>query len=300
MRLLRRIVICSFTLLLGLVLLAGGLIFSISEARLRKTYQVDVATLTIPSDAASIARGHDLTTAVVGCVGCHADNLGGKLFADAPPFLLNAPNLTSGQGGVGNTYSDADWVRAVRHGVRLDDRALLFMPSKAYSGLSDADLAAIIAYIKSVPPVDNELDPSQLRPLGRVLLVAGQYELPAETIDHKAAIPAVPVAGRTAAYGGYLVRVGACADCHGANLSGAPFDEPGVPPAANITPGGLVGIWSEEEFITAMRTGQRPDGSTIHPAMPWEILARQSDDELGAMYRYLQSLPALAYHTPEP
>lgn len=120
----------------------------------------------------------------------------------------------------------------------------------------------------------------------------------AETIDHTLPPPpAVPV-GRTAEYGRYFAVIGNCADCHGVSLSGQPAVVPGEPPSANLTPDGPLKAWSEAEFIHAMREGIRPNGSRINPAMPWELVGQLTDDDLGAIYRYLRSLPARPFNTP--
>ncbi|MEZ4730013.1 MAG: cytochrome c [Caldilineaceae bacterium] len=284
-----------FTLagLIGLLLVALAMIYGGSQVRLNRRYDIAVQPPPIPTDMASIARGQHLATAVTGCTDCHGADLSGHTFADAPPFLLVSSNLTRGAGGVGKQYSDADWVRAIRYGVRPDGKPLLFMPSSHYAKMSDADLGAIIAFIKSVTPVEHEQEPSSLRLLGRLLLLIGEYPLPVETVDVAAPIPAAPPAGRTAEYGKYLATIGACAECHGAKLAGAAALEPGAPPGRNLTPGGNIGQWSEAEFINTLRTGLRPDGTAINSAMPWWVLAQQTDDELGAIYRYLRSLPAL-------
>jgi cytochrome c553 len=289
--------------LLGVVALAAVAVYGLSEARLRKTYQIDAAPLPIPSDAASIERGRHLATAVTMCVACHSaqsevPDLAGSLFLDIPPARLGAPNLTSGVGGIGGRYTIADWVRIIRHGVRPDGSPLLFMPTANFYNLSDADLAAIIAYVRSRPPIDNQPLASEVYPLGRALMVAGQLALPAEEIDHDAPRVPAPPPGRTPEYGGYLLSISTCRDCHGANLSGAPVEEPGAPLAPNLTPGGALQAWSEDDFIRALRTGIRPDGSQLRAPMPWQIAGLMTDDELGAIFRHLRSLPALPYNTP--
>lgn len=289
--------------LVGLVMAAIIVIYAVSELQLRKTYQFDVTSPPIPSDAASIERGHHLATAVSMCVACHSasldsPNLAGNVFLDIPPVQLTAPNLTKGAGGIAGHYSDADWVRTLRHGVRPDGSPLLFMPTQSLYNLSDTDLAAIIAYVKSMPPVDNEPPRTQLYLLGRTLLAAGQLQLPAEVVDHNAPRVEAPQPGRTVAYGRYLTAISTCRDCHGANLSGGPIDEPGAPPAPNLTPAGELKGWSEADFIRTLRTGIRPTGVQLREPMPWQIAAQMADDELSAIYRYLQSLPALPYNTP--
>lgn len=291
----RSVRLSVFTLagLVGLLLVALAVIYVGSQVRLNQRYDIAVQPPPIPTAAASIARGKHLATAVTGCTDCHGAHLAGQPFADAPPFLLVASNLTRGAGGVGSQYSDADWVRAIRYGVGPDGKSLLFMAPRHFNKLSNEDLGALIGYIKSVAPVDHEQEPSSLRLLGRLLVVIGEYRLPAETVDVDAPIRTAPPAGRTVEYGSYLVGIGACAECHGAKLAGAPPIEPGVPRGANLTPGGNVGKWTEAEFINTLRTGIRPDGTVINSAMPWWVLAQQTDDELGAIYRYLRSLPAL-------
>jgi cytochrome c553 len=294
----------SIAVLLGVATLTAVVVYGMSEARLHKTYQIDVAPLPIPNDAASIERGRHLAAAVTMCVACHSaspevPDLAGSVFLDIPPARLGAPNLTSGMGGVGRRYTIADWVRSIRHGVRPDGSPLVFMPTANFYNLSDADLAAIIAYVQSRPPVDNQPLTSEVYPLGRALMVAGQLALPAEELDHDAPRAPAPPPGRTPEYGGYLLSISTCRDCHGANLSGAPVEEPGAPLAPNLTPGGALQAWSEADFIRALRTGIRPDGSQLRAPMPWQIAGQMTDDELGAIFRHLRSLPALPYNTPK-
>jgi cytochrome c553 len=172
------------------------------------------------------------------------------------------------------------------------------MPSQEFNGLSDADLGRLIAYIKSLPPVDHELPLDKLGPLGRVLLVANAIPvLPAELIDHMATRPAVVEPGVSVEYGSYLAQT--CAGCHGATLSGGPT--PGVseeaPYPANLTPDEATGLgsWTEADFIRALREGKRPDGSSLSPKMPWMVFGQMTDTELKALWLYLQSVPSKPY-----
>lgn len=300
MQRIRRLSLIALAALVAAVLTAVVGVYFASELRLRRTYAVIVAPLDVPSDPALLVRGRHLASAATHCTGCHADNLGGQVMLDVLPARVSAPNLTAGVGGVGARYSDEDWVRAIRHGLRPDGTPLLIMPSHNFNRLSDADLAAIIAYVRSAAPVDNDPDAFELRLLGRLLLVLGELELPAEQIDHAARSGDAPVAGPTPLYGRYLVTVGNCADCHGISLSGAPVVEPGAPPAPNLTTGGQVGGWTEEQFIAALRTGLTPSGHHMSSAMPWELTGQLTDEELGAIFAYLQSLPPLAYNSDTP
>jgi len=281
--------------LIALLVIAVGVVYIASNARLNTTYQIPEERIVIPTDRASIERGRHLATTIGQCVDCHGDNLAGRVFLDSPGVArLSSANLTSGSGGVGATFTDADWVRALRHGVGPNGKPLLIMPAQNFTALSAEDLGALIAYVKSVPPVDHVPEPSDVQILGRALFLAGQINaLSAEEIDHRAAVPAAPAMGAAAEYGRYLVRVGGCADCHGPHLAGGPIPgtPPDIPPAANITPGGEISAWSDAEFIETMRTGVNPSNHALNTFMPWKFIGRLSDDELRAIYLYLKTVP---------
>ena len=264
-----------------------------AQSRLNKTYDAPVQVIPIPTDEASLARGEHLVTAVSHCDGCHGADLGGIPFIDDPSIgLIYSPNLTSGQGGVGATYTDEDWVRALTQGVAPDGRMLLVMPAQHFRHYSDADLGAIIAYIKSAPPVDREKPESSLSFLGRTIFAVGGFgQMPAEIIDHSAPRPAAPAEGVTAEYGEFLVTVGVCRDCHMPNLAGGQ-PSPSDPWAPNLTPGGELAGWSQADFINTLRTGVSPSGHELNPMMPWEAYRNMTDAELQAIWLYLQSLPA--------
>jgi cytochrome c553 len=283
--------------LLSIVVLLVAVVYGVSEAKLRKTYEVAAATgLTVTKDPAQIARGKHLATAVAKCTDCHTEDLGGKKFIDGGPLgTVYASNLTAGKGGTLASYTDAQLDAAIRHGVRPNGRGLMVMPSDEYNGLSNEDVSAIIAYLRSLQPVDREQGKSYLGPLGRALYASGQLPfIPAERIDHAAGPKAAPPAGPTREYGQYLVGVGGCRGCHGPNLVGGPSPEPGAPPAANITPAGPIGQWSEADFTRTIRTGTRPDGSKLKDFMPWRSMASHTDEELHAIWLYLQTVPPVA------
>jgi hypothetical protein len=165
-----------------------------------------------------------------------------------------ASNLTTGQGGVGNTYSDTDYVRAIRHGVNQEGRGLLIMHSDIYHNLSKADLGAIIAYVKSVSPVDSEVPKTRTELLGRILVALGLFDMEAtpliaaEVIDHTALFAEAPAPGVTAGYGQYLTTLALCTMCHGPDLKGGPPIDPASPAGPNIADYGAPGGWSEEEI----------------------------------------------------
>src|SRR5574339_1301296 len=247
--------------LVGLLVLAFVVLYIIGTVKWNsmrgKDYAVPVEPITIPTDQASIARGEHIATIRM-CKDCHTENWSGQ--SDSVPGLitLSIPNLTPGAGGVGATNTDEDWVRAIRHGVGRDGRGLILMPSRVWYYLSDDDLADLIAYLKSLPPVDNELPKTELGPLGRVMMTLGQ--LPSEAtapdvlvIDHKGPRPVAPQPGVTLEYGKYLTRP--CTLCHGVNFNGQTIRTDAVYLAPNLTPGGELHFWSEEDFMKTLRTG---------------------------------------------
>ncbi len=252
--------------------------------RLTKTYNISVEAVTIPNDRGAIERGRHW--AAVYCADCHGDNLTGAVKFDNPAIgRIEAHNLTPGTGGAGAEYSDTDWVRAIRHGLSPEGKPLLAMPSGDFYYLSDRDLGDIVAYIKSLPPVDGEMQEPRLTPLAQVLLSAGVFGnvLSAETIDHNAARPTPVSPAASPEYGQYLVRTMGCRTCHGAKLVGSKSPEPSAPLAPSLTTGGQLGGWSEEEFLVAART--RTD-----KYIPWQSLRLLTDDELKALWLYLRSL----------
>jgi mono/diheme cytochrome c family protein len=284
--------------LVGLLVLAFVVLYvfgTVKWNRLHGTYDVPAESISVLTDQASIARGEHVATIRM-CRHCHLEDLSGQAAGVPIMLTLSVPNLTAGAGGVGAVNTDADWVRAIRHGVGHDSRGLVLMPSSTWYYLSDEDLGALITYLKSLPPVDNELPKTDLGPVGRVMLTLGQ--LPPEivpnviSIDHDGPRPVAPEPGVTVEYGKYLSTT--CALCHGSNFNGKTISEGGPKYLApNLTPGGEVAFWSEEQFIATLRTGITPGGKQLKDVMPWKYFGQMTDDELKAVWMYLQSLPAL-------
>ena len=209
-----------FAVLIGVLLLALTVIYIQTEARFTRIYETPTDVVAIPTDAESIELGKRIFQ-YRGCEGCHGEKLEGKVYLNDPAVgKVISSNLTSGLGGVGSAMSDEDWVRSTRYGIRPDGTPILFMPSTEFYYLSDEDLGAVIAYIKSVPAVDNELDPSSVSMTGRVVmtLVPAITFIPSELIPLDAPRPAAPEVGITPAYGEYLSL--SCKVCHGLTISG--------------------------------------------------------------------------------
>lgn len=247
----------------------------------------------------AITRGKHLVEARYACIECHGANFGGGVMVDNPALgRFLGPNLTSGKGGVVSTYKPSDWDRIVRHGIKQDG-TLGIMPSEDYKRMSDQELSDIIAYIRSVPPVDNVVDKVTLGPVGRVLVATGKLPLAATLVeDHHAKHAAYPpVSQADVAFGRHVA--GVCTSCHRADFRGGPIHngDPSWLPAANLTPHaqGLEG-WSFEDFVKAMKELRRPDGSEVRAPMSLmqPYAKRMTDTELQALWLYLASLEAKA------
>lgn len=287
-------------LALAVVVLIAGLALLVvgkSSSALKKTYAVTPRAVPIPADAAALARGRHIAE-TRGCADCHGHDFGGaKVIEDGAMGRLYGPNLTRGQGGRIASFADADWVRAIRHGVGPDGRGLFIMPSVEYSHFSDEDLGDLIAFLKTVPAVDRERVATSYGPISRAMLAfSAQKMIAAEAIDHAhAGPPAVPKAA-TVEYGRYVAA--ACMGCHGPNFSGGKIEvgPPDWPQSANLTPhaDGHLARWSEADFIAAIRTGKRPDGSQLNPVMPLGFGA-MDDVELKALWAFFRSLPPVAH-----
>jgi len=288
--------------LLAIIFLAGLGLYAKARMEITKRYPMPNASLMISADAGSVERGKHLATVM--CKECHGDNLGGNpTFLDDPMIgTFATPNLTSGKGGLGGELTDADFFRILRHGIKPNGRSVFLMPAKDYYYMSDQDLADILAFLRSLPPVDRETPEPHIRPtvVGNLMYGAGLFGnmLGASLVDHSAEPPAAPQPGVTAEYGAYLVRINSCRDCHGQELAGGKSGEPGAPLAPNLTDGGELRAWTEAQFITTLQTGVTPSGVELRARwMPWEYKGQMTEDELRAIWAFLKSLPALPTST---
>jgi mono/diheme cytochrome c family protein len=269
----------------GLVMLVVAIaasLYVVGGSKLSRTYDIQPTSLAIPiNDSEAIARGAHLAV-INGCTDCHGADFSGKVMVDDPPFRVVASNLTSGAGGIGSRYSDADFDRSIRHGVRPDGRPLFIMPSAAYNRLSDADAADIIAYLRSVPAVDSELPGTEIRTVGR-LLAAFAID-PAFEVRTGAARATAPSVGPTAEYGEYMASI-TCAYCHGDDMNGAQPPNPDSPYAPSLA---AAAVWPLEQFKSALRTGVTPAGYELDVEfMPWSFTKQMTEDELDALYLFL-------------
>ena len=267
----------------------------LGERKLERRLEVRVVPVPYAREPAALALGKYLFQ-TRGCAECHGPGGAGRVMIDdANGLYVKTPNITAGLGGVTAAYTEADWVRAIRHGVSPKGHALVIMPSEDYNRLNDADFAALVAYSRSLPPAAGGAAEVRFPFFMKALYAVGAIRDAAEKIDHRKP-PSTPVAvAATVEHGAYVANM--CIGCHGAGLAGGPI--PGTPPdwpaAANLSPGegsAMVRYDTPGKFTAMMRGGKRPDGSAVSKVMPFASLAALNDVDLEAMYAYLQTLPA--------
>jgi len=262
--------------LIVLTFLAGLILYPIGMKSLTKVYSdVTVETVIVPTDADAIARGRHVSV-IWACTKCHGEGLSGKLLTNDPidgaiPTFgaIPASNLTSGHGGIGQLYTDTDWVRTIRHGIKPNNQAVIYM---YVSTISDQDLGDLIAYLKQIPPVDLDLPAISYGPFIPILPAVGIFTPEAELIDHNAPHSADPKPGATIEYGRYLSSI--CAGCHGSGIANAMKGK----------------NWKQEDFIHTFNTGILPDGRQLGPTMSSETFNEMNDTELAALWLYFTSV----------
>ena len=295
-----------------IILLAGIILLSFSF------FVPKVEPVQAQSDEDLVARGEYLVQ-VAGCVGCHTPFTDfarlefdeERLFSGGNPFDLGplgvvfSRNLTSDEETGLGSWSDEQIKLAIRAGIDKEGNRLLpVMPYPVYQGMAESDLDAIVAYLRTVPAIGNEVPP---RPTDIPPEVFPDLPLQTGLV--------APDSSDLQERGRYLVNnVMACTDCHtplnqetGAPdmdlfLSGGqPFEGPwGIVYGANITPHTETGIadWSDEDITRVLREGIRPDGRHVI-LMPWREYKAISDADLEAVIYYLRNqLPAVDREIP--
>ena len=247
-----------------------------------------VPRLKVAGTAEQIQRGRAIADSF--CDACHSKTgplTGGEDIGEHFPMPIGSfvsSNLTPA--GPLSHWSDGEIFRAIRNSVDADGRWLIVMSYTNASKLSDEDIQALIAYIRSRPAAGRATvnPPDRLNLLGTIMLGAGM--LPSGKPILAGAITA-PAKGRTAPYGEYILSYQDCRECHGARLTGGVKGQLG-PIGPDL---GLVKQWRREEFIATMRTGIDPYGRALSQQMPWRPIGKMDDEELGAVYEYLTHLP---------
>lgn len=281
---------------------------------IRSCIQLTIATAAFVAAGAAaqddptsvLERGAYLMNGIVGCGNCHtppgeqgpdfARELAGGLPFEEEGFTAYAANITPDIAtGIGSWTND-EIARAIREGVRPDGTLIgPPMPFDDYRQLADDDLAALVAYLNQVPPVENDVAPST-------------YDIPLPP-DYGPPVGVVTAPDRAdqIAYGGYLATIGHCFECHTPRVAGrlddaqrgrggTPFPGPwGVSVSANITadPQDGLGEWTDEEIVRAITQGISRDGSRLHPPMGFGYYANMTHDDLAALVAYLRTIEPL-------
>jgi mono/diheme cytochrome c family protein len=289
-----KIVVASIAGLVVVVAAAAVVVSWLSDRKLHRIVQLPPLQITFAQAEGHLERGEYLFK-TRGCMECHGPDGGGHVVIDDKDsgFLVRAPNITAGGSSPARSYTDVDWVRALRHGVKPSGEPLLIMPSEDYARMTDADVGAVVAYVRSLPPASTrgaEFSPWPL--LFKAAYLFGAFQDAAEKIDHTAPPPAA-VPDDLLARGKYVAQ--GCTGCHGQQFSGGriPGAPPSWPAAANLTSApdsAMAHYASAEQFKSMLRTGKRPDGSVVSGVMPFKSLAFMSDAELDSLFAFLKTV----------
>jgi mono/diheme cytochrome c family protein len=289
-----KIVLGSVAGLIVVVAVAAGVIDRLADRKLHRVVQLPPLQATFAPAEGQLERGEYLFK-TRGCMDCHGVDGSGHVVVDDKKagLFVRSPNITSGGASPARAYTDTDWVRTLRHGVKPSGQPLLVMPSEDYTRMTDADIGAIVAYVRSLPPAST--GPAEIHELPlplKAAYVLGAIKDAAEKIDHTA--PPTQEVGDTLVARGHYIAQG-CTGCHGEHFSGGkiPGTPPSWPPAANLTsaPDSAMSHYtSVDQFKSMLRTGKRPDGSAVSEVMPFKALGYMNDPEIDALFAYLKTL----------
>ncbi|MFT2008464.1 c-type cytochrome [Pontibacter sp. 13R65] len=308
--------IIGFTLVALVVVAAAGVLY----VRFALPNVDPAPALTVDKTSALVARGKYLANHVTVCIDCHSERdwtrfsgpvkphtegKGGEQFNQEMGFpgTFYARNITSDpQTGIGN-WTDGEIYRAITTGVSRNGEPFFpVMPYQSYGKMTDADVRALIAYIRTLPPIKNEVPASKADfPMNLILRTMPANNTPTP----ETALNSIESKGK------YLTTIGACADCHTPREKGTPiegmefaggmeFKMPnGVLRSANITPDKNTGIgsWTEEAFVKRFKDAASPeamattlDEGSFNTIMPWSMYGGMEENDLRAIYRYLMTV----------
>lgn len=260
----------------GACALAVGGAFAVSEAMIRWPVDKPQVTIAASADPGAVARGRRVAR-LNGCHDCHGQQLEGLLFHDEMPIIKAwGPNLSRALA----EQSDADFDRAVRHGVAADGRRLWIMPSSAFAHLSDQEMADLMAYLRTYKPTGETQPRFQVGPVGRLGVLLGQFKSEPDAIAANGALKLEDL-GPEHAVGRQVAR--ACVECHGQMLEGG-----GILKSPNLN---MVASYDPADFERLLRTGvaagDRKLGlmSQAAPAR-FNVLSSQ---EIAALQAYLRA-----------
>ena len=263
----------------ALLVLAAVGIFLVSGYMLGRSHEAKAETLAAPTaqqlaDAPRQAR-------IQGCISCHNEGLRGRVMIDSPAFArLTAPNLTE----VAARATDQQLAAAIRQGIGHDGRALFMMPSPQYSRLSDGEVAALIAFIRSQPRTAGNVEGFDPGPIGRAMVVAGKLSpVMTRTREYRTRMP-IHAAVQHAA--GRRIAANSCSGCHGPALDGQLMEEGSVSPDLV-----MAGAYDLDQFKTLLRGGKAPGGKKL--GLMKEVAEKDfvhlTDGEIKSLHDYLRA-----------
>jgi len=277
--------ITSMTLLATLSIIAlSASVLTIAGMIAASHRSAPVPYLQISGTPEQIRRGAAIADSF--CAACHTQSgpltggmdVGKHLAVPVGTFVSS--NLTPA--GVLGHWTDGEIFRAIRNGLDADGNWLTIMTYTNVNRLSDADIEAVIAYLRSRPAAGERTvsPPDHFNLFGLIMLGAGMLPRGSPVFG---GIITAPHPSPTAEYGEYLLSYQDCRACHGPGLSG------GVPgQIAPIGPGlQVVKNWKLQQFITTLRTGRDPTGRQLSEVMPWRSVGQMDDEDLTAIYEYL-------------
>lgn len=282
----------------------------------------EAENLTIEYTPERMARGKYLANSVTLCMDCHSKRdwtkfsgplvdgtlgQGGERFDETLglPGVFISRNITPE--GIGR-YTDGELYRVITTGVNKEGRAMFpLMPFLYYGKMDPEDIYSIITYVRSIEPIQHEVDPSAPNlPMSFII----------NTIPQKAQPQKRPDKSDVLAYGAYLVNAAGCVECHTQINNGRiieevsfaggrefPFADGSVVRSANITPDKETGIgaWPEEMFVNKFKAfadstymAEKVNPGEFNSYMPWRMFARMEREDLVAVYRYLHSLKPIS------
>ena len=281
----------------------------------------DAPDLKVEGTAGRIARGEYLANNVTVCIDCHSTRdwskfsgpivegsfgKGGELFDQkfGFPGSFYARNITPQ--GI-SRYTDGELFRLITTGVNKEGKAIFpVMPYHNYGRMDEEDIKSIIAYIRTLKPIKNDIPPSSPDfPMNIII----------NTIPSKASFTKMPAKTDVVNYGKYLSNAASCMDCHtqfekgkliaGTEFGGGrefPFPDGAVVRSANISPDNSgLGAWTEQAFLDRFRTNTDSAmmSRTIKPGefnsiMPWTMYARMTQEDLKAIYAYLKTVKPIS------
>lgn len=281
----------------------------------------EIRTIAVPATAANLENGKYLVDNVAACLHCHSqrdynrstapivpgtEGMGGEAFDQKKGFpgAFYASNITPY--GIGE-WSDNELFHAITTGISKDGRPLFpIMPYHAYGSLDQSDITDMMAYIRTLKAIENDVKQSE---------ADFPFSLILRTLPEAANLSLKPNREVSVAYGRYLYTMASCGECHdtmqdgqklagrsGAGGNAFPLPTGGITYSANITPHIETGIgsWSEDDFLRKFKgyaysvfNPPKIESNTFNSVMPWTAYGNMDSVDIRAIYKYMQTLPPI-------